>query len=64
MVHVLQGLFLYRPIFRQYIRRFLLESIDDGITYVEPRINFFHKYDIPLFHSRMLNDGVEVYVRC
>ncbi|KAI0306408.1 adenosine deaminase-like growth [Multifurca ochricompacta] len=38
------GLFLYRPIFRQYIYRFLLESIDDGISYMEPRINFFHKY--------------------
>ena len=64
MVHIFQGLFLYRPIFRQYIRRFLLESIDDGITYVEPRIDFVPRYEFYLFffHSRMLN-GVEVYVR-
>lgn len=38
------GLFLYRPIFRQYIRRFLMESIADGISYMEPRINFYRKY--------------------
>jgi len=65
MSHIIQGLFLYRPIFRQYIRRFLLESVDDGIAYVEPRIDFVPKYDFSLFfpfHSRMLN-GVEVYVR-
>jgi len=44
MVFVHQGLFQYRPIFRQYIRRFLMESIEDGISYVEPRINFLDKY--------------------
>ncbi|KAI9448908.1 hypothetical protein BJY52DRAFT_1309800 [Lactarius psammicola] len=38
------GLALYRPIFRQFIRRFLMESIDDGISYMEPRINFYCKY--------------------
>ncbi|KAI9458273.1 hypothetical protein F5148DRAFT_330562 [Russula earlei] len=38
------GLFLYRPIFRQYIRRFLLELIEDGISYAEARIDFLPKY--------------------
>lgn len=51
MSHIIQGLFLYRPIFRQYIRRFLLESVDDGIAYVEPRIDFVPKYDFSLFFS-------------
>jgi adenosine deaminase CECR1 len=43
MVYVRQGLFLYRPIFRRYIRRFLMESVEDGISYAEPRINFTDK---------------------
>ncbi|KAJ3880680.1 hypothetical protein F5051DRAFT_480111 [Lentinula edodes] len=30
----------YQPIQRQYIREFILSSIADGISYVEPRINF------------------------
>ncbi|KAN0140794.1 hypothetical protein V8E53_001238 [Lactarius tabidus] len=38
------GLTLYRPIFRQNILRFLVESIADGISYMEPRINFYSKY--------------------
>ncbi|KAH9165420.1 hypothetical protein EDB89DRAFT_2116089 [Lactarius sanguifluus] len=38
------GLTMYRPIFRQSLRRFLMESIADGISYMEPRINFFSKY--------------------
>jgi len=38
------GLFLYRPIYRQYLRRFLIESIEDGISYAEARINFIYEY--------------------
>ncbi|KAI0053868.1 adenosine deaminase-like growth [Auriscalpium vulgare] len=38
------GLFYFRPIFKAYVHQFLLESIDDGISYMEPRINFIHKY--------------------
>jgi len=45
MVHVCQGLFLYRPIYRQYLRRFLIESIEDGISYAEARINFLYECD-------------------
>ncbi|KAJ3801503.1 hypothetical protein GGU11DRAFT_769377 [Lentinula aff. detonsa] len=30
----------YEPIQREYIREFILSSIADGISYVEPRINF------------------------
>ncbi|KAF8264217.1 adenosine deaminase-like growth [Lactarius quietus] len=41
---VTTGLALYRPIFRQNIRRFLMDSIADGISYMEPRINFYYKY--------------------
>lgn len=63
MVYVHQGLFQYRPIFRQYIRRFLMESIEDGISYVEPRINFLDKYEIfRVCHSWKFN-GRKVYVR-
>lgn len=32
------------PIWEQYIKEFLLSSIDDGISYVEARINFLAKY--------------------
>ncbi|KAL4266131.1 metallo-dependent hydrolases superfamily protein [Pleurotus pulmonarius] len=34
----------YAPIFRDYVREFLLTSIADGISYVEPRINFRHRF--------------------
>ncbi|KXN92283.1 Adenosine deaminase CECR1-A [Leucoagaricus sp. SymC.cos] len=40
---VSRGLIRYMPVFRQYIRQFLLSSITDGILYVEPRINFLYK---------------------
>ncbi|KIK59537.1 hypothetical protein GYMLUDRAFT_44494 [Collybiopsis luxurians FD-317 M1] len=30
----------YRPLHKEYIREFILSSIADGISYVEPRINF------------------------
>ncbi|KZT07988.1 adenosine deaminase-related growth [Laetiporus sulphureus 93-53] len=33
----------YAPIFEEYIRLFLLSSVEDGISFLEPRINFFHK---------------------
>jgi adenosine deaminase CECR1 len=32
------------PVFRQYTRQFILSSIEDGILYVEPRINFLYKW--------------------
>ncbi|KAI0063425.1 adenosine deaminase-like growth [Artomyces pyxidatus] len=38
------GLFLYRPIYNDYVRQFFLESIADGISYMEPRINFYTKF--------------------
>lgn len=38
-----QDLFRFIPIFVDYVRDFLLSSIDDGISYVEPRINFWFK---------------------
>ncbi|KAF9445430.1 Metallo-dependent hydrolase [Macrolepiota fuliginosa MF-IS2] len=31
----------FLPIFKQYLRLFLLSSVDDGIFYMEPRIDFF-----------------------
>lgn len=38
-----QGLIRYIPIFAEYIREFFLTSIEDGVSYVEPRINFLYK---------------------
>ncbi|TBU65296.1 Metallo-dependent hydrolase [Dichomitus squalens] len=49
---VSDGLFRYVPIFKEYIREFLLSSVDDGISYVEPRILFWYKYMVG-------EDGVE-----
>ncbi|CDO77648.1 hypothetical protein BN946_scf184963.g5, partial [Trametes cinnabarina] len=37
---VSSGLIRFAPVFSQYIKEFLLSSIADGISYVEPRINF------------------------
>ncbi|KAH9932261.1 Metallo-dependent hydrolase [Fomitopsis serialis] len=34
----------YIPIWEQYIREFILSSVEDGISYVEARINFLAKY--------------------
>ncbi|KAE9394098.1 adenosine deaminase-related growth [Gymnopus androsaceus JB14] len=46
----------YEPIHREYVREFILSSIADGISYVEPRINFLQK-DIPFIaadaHTRI-----------
>ncbi|CAA7271498.1 unnamed protein product [Cyclocybe aegerita] len=38
------GLIRFEPIYSEYIRQFFRSSIDDGILYVEPRINFFPKF--------------------
>ncbi|TFK42361.1 hypothetical protein BDQ12DRAFT_676083 [Crucibulum laeve] len=40
------GLIRFEPIFANYIKEFLLTSIEDGISYIEARINFLHKYMI------------------
>nr|BAN05623.1 adenosine deaminase-like growth factor [Flammulina velutipes] len=37
------GIIHYMPIYTQYIREFILSSIEDGISYVEPRVNFWFK---------------------
>ncbi|CCM05080.1 uncharacterized protein FIBRA_07287 [Fibroporia radiculosa] len=34
----------FMPIWHEYIRRFIWSSIEDGISYVEARINFLAKY--------------------
>ncbi|KAF9555864.1 Metallo-dependent hydrolase [Agrocybe pediades] len=38
------GLIQVEPIFSAYIKQFFLSSIEDGLSYVEPRINFLNKY--------------------
>ncbi|KII89146.1 hypothetical protein PLICRDRAFT_175374 [Plicaturopsis crispa FD-325 SS-3] len=38
------GLIRFQPIWRAYIREFFLSSIEDGISYVEARINFLYKF--------------------
>ncbi|KAG6837260.1 hypothetical protein H0H93_012265 [Arthromyces matolae] len=43
---VSMGLINFTPIFSEYIREFLRSSIEDGISYVEARVNFLHKYMI------------------
>jgi adenosine deaminase CECR1 len=40
----MQGLIRFAPIWAEYIREFFVTSIDDGISYVEARINFLFKY--------------------
>ncbi|KIP06026.1 hypothetical protein PHLGIDRAFT_128501 [Phlebiopsis gigantea 11061_1 CR5-6] len=37
------GLIHYMPVWEQYVRTFLLSSIEDGISYIEVRVNFWHK---------------------
>lgn len=39
-----KGLIRFAPIFSEYIREFLLSSIEDGISYIEARVNFLYKY--------------------
>ncbi|KAF9564345.1 Metallo-dependent hydrolase [Agrocybe pediades] len=41
---IAQGLIRVEPIFSEYVRQFFLSSIEDGVSYVEPRINFIYKY--------------------
>ncbi|KAI5124292.1 hypothetical protein M0805_008900 [Coniferiporia weirii] len=38
------GLSLFIPIITEYIREFILSSIEDGISYVEPRVGFFCEF--------------------
>ncbi|KAF8635817.1 hypothetical protein AX15_000017 [Amanita polypyramis BW_CC] len=38
------GMIRFVPIFTEYIREFFKSSIKDGISYVEPRLNFMQKY--------------------
>ncbi|KZT26489.1 Metallo-dependent hydrolase [Neolentinus lepideus HHB14362 ss-1] len=40
---VASGLILYEPIWYPYIKEFFHASIDDGISYIEARINFGYK---------------------
>ncbi|KAG2020049.1 adenosine deaminase [Coprinopsis cinerea AmutBmut pab1-1] len=52
-------LVLYEPVFEQYVREFFLSSIADGISYVEPRFNFYYKTMVgadgsPLEHRQWL----------
>ncbi|KAM5538028.1 hypothetical protein V8D89_008225 [Ganoderma adspersum] len=49
---VARGLNRYFPLWTEYIRQFFLSSVEDGISYVEPRIPFFIRYLIGA-------DGVE-----
>jgi histone deacetylase complex regulatory component SIN3 len=39
-----QNLVRYVPIWDQYVREFLLQSVADGVSYVEVRINFLFRY--------------------
>ncbi|KIY43531.1 adenosine deaminase [Fistulina hepatica ATCC 64428] len=43
LFRVTDGLFLFAPIFKEYVREFFFTFINDGISYMEPRINFFIK---------------------
>jgi hypothetical protein len=56
-----QGLIRFAPIWPEYIREFLVTSIDDGISYAEVRINFLFKYDFhpsPTFESPNTITGI------
>lgn len=43
---VARGLVRYFPLWTEYIRHFFLSSVQDGISYAEPRIPFFSRYMI------------------
>ncbi|RDX47025.1 Metallo-dependent hydrolase [Lentinus brumalis] len=43
---VSDGLIRFVPVWTEYVREFLLSSIEDGISYVEPRILFWFKHMI------------------
>lgn len=49
------GIIRYEPILKRYMRQVLLSSIEDGISYVELRVNFFYKTGIRM-------DGAETLV--
>ncbi|KAI0745565.1 hypothetical protein C8Q76DRAFT_789934 [Earliella scabrosa] len=38
------GLIHYLPVWKEYVREFLLSFVEDGISYVEPRILFYFKH--------------------
>ncbi|KAJ7085837.1 hypothetical protein B0H15DRAFT_887607 [Mycena belliarum] len=38
------GLIRFEPVWRQYIHEFFRSSVEDGVSYVEVRINFYPKY--------------------
>lgn len=40
------GIIRYEPILKAYMRQVLLSSIEDGISYVELRVNFFYKVGV------------------
>ncbi|KAJ7510093.1 hypothetical protein B0H11DRAFT_2152419 [Mycena galericulata] len=41
---VSEGLIRFSPVWRKYIYEFFRSSVEDGVSYVEVRINFFPKY--------------------
>ncbi|GBE89111.1 Adenosine deaminase CECR1-A [Sparassis crispa] len=63
------GLIHFVPVWTEYIRQFFLSSIEDGISYMEARVNFWHKCmigadgkeDVPhrewlIIYDRVLNE--------
>ena len=40
----LQDIIAYLPVWKEYVREFLLSSVEDGISYVEPRVFFYVKF--------------------
>ena len=46
----MQGLIGYFPLWQEYVRAFLLSTIEDGISYTEARINFLYRC-VPLLHT-------------
>ncbi|KIJ35773.1 hypothetical protein M422DRAFT_180404 [Sphaerobolus stellatus SS14] len=56
---VSRGLIGFKPVYEEYIYEFFRSSIEDGIMYVEARINFWYKYvSIYLFLLTMIGaDG-------
>ncbi|KAI0945708.1 hypothetical protein AcW1_001866 [Taiwanofungus camphoratus] len=41
---ICHNLVYFVPVWREYLRQFFVSSIEDGISYVEARINFWYKY--------------------
>ncbi|EKM55051.1 uncharacterized protein PHACADRAFT_255384 [Phanerochaete carnosa HHB-10118-sp] len=40
------GLIHYLPLWKEYVRAFLLSSVEDGISYIEVRVNFWYRFII------------------